>query len=214
MSLSQYALAGLVEAIEAQLYEHPDDRQLLGTYADVLLKQGDPRSRLVEAQLRLERVDLAPDERKKLEGRARKLVKEHGRVWLGDLAPFLLDQEGIADGGEYRFEFAHGWLASVVVPELTVGFARALAAAPQARLLRELIVGGVREEEGVARFAALDALKPGLFLKNLRRFQLGHPGAGRKPRTWCLDGCEAVVHELLALMPRREHVDLPVGVAA
>jgi hypothetical protein len=210
---SSYALAGLVEAIEDQLHDNPDDRELHGTYADVLLKQGDPRARLVDTQLRLERTNLAPDERKKLEGRARKLVKDHGPAWLGGLAPFLLDQEGVADG-EYRFHFERGWLACIYVPELTLSFARALAAAPQARLLRELIIGGVREETNVPRFAALDALKQGLFLKNLRHFHLGHPGTGRKPKTWPLTGCESTVRELLALMPRRERIELPADMAA
>jgi uncharacterized protein (TIGR02996 family) len=233
MLCSSFALAGMVEAMEETLFADPDDRLLWSAYADLLLKQGDPRSRLVQTQLALEKPGLADDERKKLQRRAQKMLKDHGRGWLGGLAPFLLDQEGVGEaGGEYRFAFQRGWLASVYVPELTVAFARALARSRQARLLRELIVGGVRPERagepgrdeyefGVfapgpdvsagSRFPGLEALSGGLFLKNLRLFHLGHPGDGRKPRSWVLDGCADAVRALLAQAPRLERAVTPLA---
>jgi hypothetical protein len=233
MLCSSFALAGMVEAMEETLFVDPDNRLLSSAYADLLLKQGDPRSRMVQTQLALEKPGLGDDERKKLQRRAQKMLKDHGRDWLGGLARFLLDQEGVGEtGGEYRFTFERGWLASVHVPELTVAFARALGRSRHARLLREVIIGGVRPERpgepaldeyehGVfapgpdvsagSRYPGLEALSGGLFLKNLRLFHLGHPGDGRKPRSWILDGCGDVVRALLAQAPRLEKAVTPLA---
>src|SRR5262249_45462571 len=107
------------------------------------------------------------------------LLRQHGRGWLGDLAPYLLDQPG------YEYQFARGWLDSLTIPEITVNLARVLARAPQTRLLRHLVIQANTLSEGDEEFEAgpdvpEDSYWPSLFpllkspyLGNVRVFQLG-----------------------------------------
>src|SRR5262249_3453350 len=110
---------------------------------------------------------------KKLEGRRRKLLRDHGRAWLGEeLAAYLLDQQDAPAKNPYRFEMWRGWLDSVTVPCLTAGFARAPAGARAARLLRVLVIEGA--EPGGAE--ALAALRGAAFLPHLSELRLGTEG--------------------------------------
>src|SRR4051794_37149265 len=99
MVLSEAAAEGMVLAIEENLVSSPDDLFTHRAYADLLFRQRDPalaaRGRFIEAQLRLEDPDRSDEERRKLVARQRKMLKDHGRTWLGSLARFLIDQEGV-----------------------------------------------------------------------------------------------------------------------
>jgi hypothetical protein len=144
MPVLNYVGEGVVLGVEEVLVSNPDDLMLHRAYADVLIQRSDPRGRLIETQLRLEDDKRPLEERKTLERRQRKLIKDHGRSWLGDLAVFLLDQRGIPEerqevGAAYRFEMVRGWLHTVTAPVICPDFLRALACAPQARLLRRLV---------------------------------------------------------------------------
>jgi uncharacterized protein (TIGR02996 family) len=171
-------------ALERALVEAPDDLAAHSAYADYLSERGDPRGELIQAQLALEDEGRSAAERKKLQEQEKKLLQAHARDWLGDLAPLLLKGRGP------RYQFARGWLDSLEISALSLSLSRALAKAPQARLLRRLIIETVVDPEGdeVApgedeaadvpaevdeREAALWPLVKSASLQNVRVFQLG-----------------------------------------
>lgn len=195
MMLSGAALEGMREGMEEVLAANPDDLLTHRAYADMLLRHPDPawvaRGRLIETHLRLEQPDWPESERKKLERKGRKLLKDHGPAWLGTLSPYLLDGHGLASGA-YTFEMARGWLDAITAPALHVDFMRTLAHAPQARLLRRLVVEDMAPDGPAALMPLLDAP----FLPRLRVFWLG-PTSSKDPQ-----GAEIVT----ALVARMTHV--------
>jgi uncharacterized protein (TIGR02996 family) len=224
----------LAETLEAALVENPDDLAAHAAYADYLQEQGDPRGEFIQVQLALEDEGKSTAERKKLQKREKELLKKHGREWLGELAPFLLDQEGIHDymqmapwRGEgvpayaYSFDMRRGWLDRVEGGHISVAFSRALARAPQARLLSRLILkgdNGERPEDLGEHEDAPDedyvgvALSPLLrsrYLGNVRHLQIGEQveEEGYYSYYSChMDGQAAV--GLVKLMPRLERLEL------
>jgi hypothetical protein len=205
MLLSSSAVDGMVQGIEDVLVANPDDLFTHRAYADLLLRHREPacaaRGRLIEAQLKLEQPGGPDVERKKLVRKGKKLIKEHGRFWLGGLSPFLLDQQGLSDNDEYRHEFARGWLDSVVTPVLCPDFVRALARAPEARLLRKLVVETTTPGGPEDLAALLDAP----FLPRLRVFWLGPvPGEAERASAWA-----DVITQLVARMTRVEELYTP-----
>jgi uncharacterized protein (TIGR02996 family) len=175
-------------ALERALVEAPDDLAAHSAYADYLSEQGDPRGELIQAQLALEDQSRPAGERKKLQEQEKKLLQAHARDWLGELAPFLL--KGRDRDRAPRYQFARGWLDSLEISALSLSLSRALAKAPQARLLRRLVIETVvdPEEDEVApgedeaadvpaevdeREAALWPLVKSASLQNVRVFQLG-----------------------------------------
>jgi hypothetical protein len=180
MLLSEAAAEGMVLGLEEALLENPEDLFTHRAYADLLFRQRVPavaaRGRFIETQLRLEEPGRSEEEKRKLLARQRKLLKEHGRAWLGvRLARFLLDQEGVPPKCKgYSFELRRGWLTWVQVPILTIEFARILVEAPETRLLRELIVEKVGPEHEEA-LALLDAAS---FRDRLRLFRIGEVRQG------------------------------------
>jgi hypothetical protein len=177
VALSSFALEGVVEGMESVLLDNRDDALTHRAYADLLLRHREPaqaaRGKFIAAQLRLEET-LAADERKKLEGRGRKLLRDHGRAWLGDLAAYLLDGQDAPANKPCPFTLWRGWLDTLTVPCLTAGFARALARSPAARFLRVLAITD-------AEPAALAELRRAAFLPHLRELRVG--GAGGEMAT-------------------------------
>jgi hypothetical protein len=175
VALSSFALEGVVEGLETVLVDNRDDALTHRAYADVLLRHREParaaRGKFIEAQLRLEE-NTSAEERKKLEGRQRKLLRDHGRVWLGELAPYLIDQQGAPAKTPYQFALWRGWLDRVVIPSLSMDFARTLARSPAARLLRVLTI--VEVQPGAE--AALAELRNAPFLPHLRELRVGGEG--------------------------------------
>jgi uncharacterized protein (TIGR02996 family) len=204
-------------ALEAALVAQPDDLGAHRAYADWLSEQPDPslaaRGELIQVQLALEG-EVAGGERQKLERRQRELLEAHVADWLGDLADHLLDNEGV------EFTFARGWLDALALPRIREDLSAALAAAPQARLLRSLIVADrsgepldrvaaleTRVLAGVAWYeeeedAALDPLEGSDNLANLRTFQLGDIHFGPT------DVSPRLLPDLLSHMPRLEELRL------
>jgi uncharacterized protein (TIGR02996 family) len=177
-------------ALEKALLEDPDDLATHSAYADFLAEQGDPRGELIQVQLALEDPKRPVKERKELHKREAALLKKHAREWLGDLAPYLLDQEGLSDyerksGNVNSYQFSRGWLDTVSFRDMTVAIARKLAHAPQARLLRRLTIEVTAYEEPGQYEpgpdvpaesdtpATLHPLLRSPYLGNIRYFQLG-----------------------------------------
>lgn len=122
--------------LEQALLDDPDDLAAHSAYADWLCEQGDPRGELIQIQLALEEPEREVAERKELQQREQVLLQAHAREWLGALAPYLVNQQGVDENafrsqGRYEFQFARGWLDSIRVPELSIAFARALVRFPR-----------------------------------------------------------------------------------
>jgi uncharacterized protein (TIGR02996 family) len=128
----------LREALEAALVENPDDVAAHSAYADYLQEQGDPRGEFIQVQLELEDESKPAAQRKKLQQREASLLKAHAEEWLGDLAPHLLapkKKKEQWDDPAYSYQFRRGWLDTLEARNHKLDFTRALAGAPQTRLL-------------------------------------------------------------------------------
>lgn len=173
MTVLTYGRAGMLGGMEEVLLTGPEDVCLHQAYATALLAQGDDsstaRARFIQTQLKLEG-RTTDEERKKLTGRERKLLRDHGKTWLGELAAWLLQPT-------YSFTMRRGWLDAVEAPELDPAFVAALARAPIARLLRSLTIA--HERPGGA--AALSVLLDSPLASTLTTFRLGEAGTGKAP---------------------------------
>jgi uncharacterized protein (TIGR02996 family) len=205
-----FAMPSLRDALESALGENPDDLATHYAYADYLQEQGDPRGEFIQVQLALEDPQRTEAEQRKLQARARELLREHEREWLGVLADYLFpprDELGwnwsrpIQSPTEHHF--ARGWLDSLALRD-SAEFGRCtevgplLCWAPEARLLRKLIL---EYDDGL-----VEALLVSPFLLNLRVLQVGGSmnslidrfGATRSP----------TLPELVGKLPRIEELRL------
>jgi uncharacterized protein (TIGR02996 family) len=215
--------ASTENVLERALLEDPDDLAAHSAYADWLSQEGDPRGEFIQVQLALEDPGRPAKERQALREREKALLEAHAGEWLGGLADFLVGQRRVDPGdwrqggrGSHEFQFARGWLDSLRVRSLSVAFARALVRAPQARLLRRLMIEAARyEEEGDyedgedipagAYQPSPYVLRRCPFLTNVRVFHLGEPMEGEYPN--CHTRGEAAA-EIVAGMPRLEELYL------
>jgi uncharacterized protein (TIGR02996 family) len=171
-------MPSLRDALEAALVEDPDDLATHRAYADYLQEQGDPRGEFIQVQLALEDPERTTAERRELERRERELLAAHEREWLGVLADELLGP--VEDPWQQHVEnlhwdepvyndirFVRGWLDRIALRALFLesrgDLGQLLRTAPEARLLREMIV----EHHQIL------TLIPSPFLSNVRVFQLG-----------------------------------------
>lgn len=126
-----------------EIRENPDDLGAHAVFADWLEERGDPRGEFINTQLQLEDDSVKTAQRKKLQKRESELLKAHARDWLGDLAPYLLDQKGRDDieyfrGPVYSHSFARGQLDSLTVHYFLPEFASLLRRSPHAATIRRL----------------------------------------------------------------------------
>jgi uncharacterized protein (TIGR02996 family) len=215
--------AALRSALEDALAANPDDLAAHMAYADHLQEQGDPRGEFIQVQLALEDPANKGKARKKLQEREHRLAQDHQEEWLGDIAPFLLDE---TPDTPCNFRFTRGWLHQLHIHSLNVNFARALTRAPQTRLLRELYIDHVAGddeqdeyepgpdvpdnwERDRVQFFSLHPLVRSPYLGNVRRFRLGNECEGDDYRAW--EGSYTLgiaAAPLLAKMPRIEEIHL------
>jgi uncharacterized protein (TIGR02996 family) len=148
------------EAFERALADDPNDMANWCAYADYLTEHGDARGEFMQVQIALENESVGKAERTSLKKQEADLLKKHERDWLGPLVAFTLDAEpvtfytGPGEQGQRApvgHRFARGWLSRLEFHGLTVAQARALAQAPQARLLRELVVEEIEAEAAAGR---------------------------------------------------------------
>jgi uncharacterized protein (TIGR02996 family) len=224
------------QALEAALAADPDDLGAHMAYADWLTEHGDSRGEFIQVQLALEDPRRLARERERLKRREQELRAAHEREWLGSLATYLLDVKDVGRSAgpgrtRYRHLLARGWLDTLHVERLTVPFARLLAQAPEARLLRRLTVfetadRGLEERTDAEEEAAgpylpglglppgeerycLSPLQQSPYLTNVRFFHLGLPmdetSADAFPSRVARAGG---VVEVFARMPRVEELHL------
>jgi uncharacterized protein (TIGR02996 family) len=142
------------DGFEQVLAADPSDLFSASVYADWLVEQGDPRGEFMQVQILLENESLTKAQRDELKKNEAALLAKHERDWLGPLAAITMDAElvpywqGSNQGkrAPIAHRFVRGWLGRLEFHNLTVGQARALAQAPQARLLRELVVETINAE--------------------------------------------------------------------
>jgi uncharacterized protein (TIGR02996 family) len=155
--------SALQQALEEALAANPDDRVAHMAYADFLLEQTDAasvaRGEFIRVQLQMDDPALPFEERQKPQRQDHQPSEPFLRIWLGELAPFLLDQpderhpwnlpgSSFPDRNDpIDFSFTNGWLSRLHIPILTCPLARTLAHAPAARLLRDLHPGTFAEQD-------------------------------------------------------------------
>jgi uncharacterized protein (TIGR02996 family) len=211
----------LQEALEQALMENPDDLASHMAYADYLQEQNDPRGEFIQVQLALEDESKTAKERKELQKREKKLLDKHEEEWLGELAPFLLapkPKKGSYGEPTYQHQFRRGWLDTVEAQNYPLAFARALAHAPQCRLLRCLFMGEADDEPGKYEIGddpipehcyqpALYALQRSPYVGNIHVFRAGDPVDDDERYFNChMDG--APVIGLVKKMPKLEELYL------
>ena len=230
------------EAFENALRANPHDRAGWHAFADFLVEQGDPRGEFMQAQIALEDETKPKKERDVLKKKETALFEKHERDGLGPLTAFTLDgpRTEYWTGGRKRgtrppvtHTFTRGWLNRIEFHELTVNQARALAKAPAARLLRELVVERVESEAPVGSKQQyidsyyepgpdvppdVDAWSgPGLhalcrcpYLQGLRTFQLGEgeTGLGRQEEYENCHTSGELAYHLVKQMPHLEELYL------
>ncbi|HTU91668.1 MAG TPA: TIGR02996 domain-containing protein [Gemmataceae bacterium] len=195
----------LRDALESALVENPDDLATHYAYADYLQEQGDPRGEFIQIQLALEEPQRSEAERRRLQNRAKELLREHEREWLGVLANDLLPpREELRRAWPWpnhltEHQFARGWLDSLALRTPTdlvhrTDLGPLLCLASEARLLRKLALD---YDDGL-----VEALLASPSLLNLRIFQLGQPMIlGYAPVVQ-----SPLLAELIAKLPRIEEL--------
>lgn len=214
-------------AFEAGLLDYPDDLARWSAYSDYLSERGNPRGEFMRVQLALEDESLSAADRGALKKAEADLLEAHEREWLGTLAPLTVDapREMTSGGRRYpidppvRHAFERGWLRRVEFDELRVDHARALAACPGARLLREVVIANMTYEdhyepgpdvpEGTDRLvASLHALAACPSLTAVRAFRLGTPATLGEEYFYGGHFFGAAVHLVVRQMPRVERLEL------
>lgn len=209
------------EPFLAEIRENPDEPGAYAVFADWLEEKGDPRGEFMNVQLQLEDESLKAADRRKLQKREQELLKEHERELLGDLAPFLLDNNTnpvqYREGKLYEYRFARGFLDSLKVFYLLPDFAKVLKRSPHCAMLRDLRLRELPPgEELVEEFAeqygdrdwdyednpSFDALA-GAEFPNLRHFEIDEDDEPSHDYANCHVRAEGV-ERLLKKMPRLE----------
>jgi uncharacterized protein (TIGR02996 family) len=215
-------------AFEKALVENPDDLAGWCAFADYLVEQGDPRGEFMRVQIALEDENRKKKEREALKEKERALLAEHERAWLGGLARFALDEEREGQNYWYSTRLECGWrrgvLSRLVVGQLTLALAQALASDPAARFVTELQVGGqcfghrdegaprqprpsVPTPSGVTHHMELFELIGSALFANLRAFQLGDQVPEEDGWCDCITYARGIEY-VAAAMPRVEVLNL------
>ncbi|MDA1164031.1 MAG: hypothetical protein O3B13_13075 [Planctomycetota bacterium] len=131
------------EKLEKKIFEKPEDVKRHEAFAAWLRENGDePRANLIDIQIALENNKLTREKRFELELQERRILNEHGREWIGQLADFIM----MRDIPGRRFEtkpgcaiqWYRGWVFGLQLDELTLKLSKVLLHAPELRMFRSL----------------------------------------------------------------------------
>ncbi len=204
------------EPFLAEIRENPDDPAGYAVFADWLEEKGDPRGEFMNIQLQLEDEKLKTPARKKLQEQEKSLLKKHQREWLGDLAPFLIDQQGkdtisYQRGPVYSFEFQRGFPAYIKVRFLLPDFCKVLKRSPLSDEMTRLHIGHIPDGDELSDEFELDAESwsenrcfdalSGCTFARLRHFEVS-----RDDGQSYAEG--SGVHRLISRMPQLESLHL------
>jgi uncharacterized protein (TIGR02996 family) len=202
MRLETVSMLSTREVLEAALVEDFDHLATHAAYADLLIEENDPRGEYIQLRLQLRDQSLPVKRRREVEQQASRILQEHERDWLGDLAPFLisrkrLDPEPGAPNYDYTFDL--GWLRELDIYDVRHSFTRVLAGSPSVKLLHRLVLRNTRLRNNNH---VLEPLLDSPYLQAVRVFQLGDDEGGQ-----ATTGGEHVA-KLLERMPRLENLIL------
>jgi uncharacterized protein (TIGR02996 family) len=114
---SREALQAQADELLATIQADPDDDGARRVYADVLNELGDPRGAFIELSFRQREGELTRDQQRKLN----KLLKVHGRDWLGPLDRVIT---------RWKLAFERGFLAGCRLRKMGAEAAEKLAGDP------------------------------------------------------------------------------------
>jgi uncharacterized protein (TIGR02996 family) len=171
----------LREALEQALTANPDDLSAHAAYADLLMEHDAPalaaRGEFIQVQLALEDALRPAEERKRLQRREQELLDAHRRAWLGGMAQEVLgdpDEPFDPDDAPCAYHFARGWLSRMVLGrDYSRDLARAIAQAPETRLVRELILESDERDYSAKEDDASRLLARSPSLGNVRVLRIG-----------------------------------------
>lgn len=216
----------LREAMEEALRENPSDQATAMALADYLQEQNDPQGEFMQVQLALEDPGVTGEQRRQLQKREADLLGAHRAEWVGDwvgtVPELKYGGDGVAFPDPRPVAFERGILNRVIIEELTVACARAMAKAPQLRLVSRLHVGGTSYDdtyepgpdlpEDLDEYdrPALHVLLRWPVLANLRVFQLGW-NTEENYDDYCPHNCHLngeLAYDFVKQMPRLEELYL------
>jgi hypothetical protein len=202
MRLETVSMLSTREVLEAVLVEDFDHLATHAAYADLLIEENDPRGEYIQLRLQLRDQSLPVKRRREVEQQASRILQEHERDWLGDLAPFLisrkrLDPEPGAPNYDYTFDL--GWLRELDIQDVRHAFTWVLAESPCIQMLQRLTLRNLRLRNNER---VLEPLCHTPYFEAIRFFQLGDPETPHPT-----SGGEQVL-KMLACMPRLEELIL------
>ena len=127
----------------AAIAEDSDNVDGYAVYADWLTENGQPLGEFMSLQIGLENEDLTPEQRKPILAQEKKLLKKHAPEWLGDLAPYLIEQKNLETSyrqTKYEYQFSRGFLHKIFCPQFDLRFGSVLKNSAHAKHLRELYI--------------------------------------------------------------------------
>jgi uncharacterized protein (TIGR02996 family) len=208
MRSKEVDMADLRAVLEQELVGDPDDLAAHQAYADLLQECQDPadaaRGEFIAGQIALEDEGLSDRERQRLQRRERSLLAGHARTWLGELAPYVYDQDGVRGDDRNSFSFRCGWLDVLEFRNLAPECAEVLARSPQIRLLRDLIIEFAAWDEDREVYRPL-CRSP--YLGNVLSLQLGRLARGSTGQFRSCITAE-LLPELVRQMPQLEDLRL------
>lgn len=190
------------EVLEAALVEDFDNLATHAAYADLLIEENDPRGEYIRLRLQLKEESLPIKQKREIEQQATRILQEHERDWLGDLAPFLiarkrLDPEPGSPNYDYTFDL--GWLRELDIHDVRHAFTQVLAESSSIKLVHRLTLRNTRLRNN---HHVLEPLLESSYLQAVRFFQLGDD-----EETRAANGGEHIP-KLLERMPRLEELIL------
>jgi uncharacterized protein (TIGR02996 family) len=215
------------EQLEQYLLDHPEDATAPLAYADWLEEHDEnDRAEFIRVQTALEDESLAGGRRQALAAREQQLLEQYQRQWLGEMAPFLLDNEDSVYGDPERnctFHFRRGFFRELHISTLGHRLVQAMKRSPLMPWVVELSVqefvshhhyANLAEDNGdpipddlPENFEADEALQQCPSLSNVRRFRVGEDWDADSGWVDCHCYCRHAA-EIVARMPRLEELHL------
>jgi uncharacterized protein (TIGR02996 family) len=215
------------EQLEQFLLDHPEDEAAPLVYADWLEEHGEnDRAEFIRVQTGLEDESLSASRRQALAAREQQLLEQYQRQWLGELTPFLLDNEEYVYGDPEHncsFRFRRGFFRELHITTLGHRLIQAMNRSPLMPWVVDFSVENfashhdyeyLAEDSGEPipddlpeNFEADEALVECPSLLNVRRFRVGEDWDADSGWTDCHCYCRYAA-EVVSWMPRLEELHL------
>jgi uncharacterized protein (TIGR02996 family) len=163
------------QALEAMLFEQPDDPEAWAVYADALGTDGDPRGELISLSLQPPTPEIT--------ARMQAIEEEHQDEWMGPTLRKLVEKGRAHEEFDevLRWTWQRGFLVEARLGTFghwqgpkVLDLLRAVLKCPSARFLRKLVIGLIdpQDPEGILSDVVLAIAKVGK-LHSLRHLHIG-----------------------------------------